>query len=228
MTATPYLKNRPALSGAARASLAFTLVELLVVITIIGVIASMLFTIGPGAYDKRNEARVKAEMRKLETAIIDYKNFYGSYPPDNTNAIALNPLFYELGGATLRSNANGTWTFQSLVDNSYIDAAVYSNIFFNGGVMNVTYSSVQAKAKQVLSMKGSDWADFLDAGGNTYKVLIVPAKGTSNSITVNNGKPYNLWRYVSSNPTNRPGEFDLWAEILKGNKQTKIIGNWQR
>ena len=40
-------------------------------------------------------------------------------------------------------------------------------------------------------------------------------------------KGLNPWRYVSSNPTNNPGSFDLWAEIVvKGQK--KIIGNWKQ
>ena len=37
----------------------------------------------------------------------------------------------------------------------------------------------------------------------------------------------NPWRYVSSNPTNNPGRFDLWAEYIeKGQK--KIIANWRQ
>ena len=35
----------------------------------------------------------------------------------------------------------------------------------------------------------------------------------------------NPWRYVSTNPTNNPGRFDVWAEIREGNR-TNIIGNW--
>jgi hypothetical protein len=36
----------------------------------------------------------------------------------------------------------------------------------------------------------------------------------------------NPWRYVSTNPTNNPNSFDLWAEIIvKGER--RIIGNWK-
>lgn len=35
----------------------------------------------------------------------------------------------------------------------------------------------------------------------------------------------NPWRYVSTNPTNNPGRFDLWAEILEGDR-TNVFGNW--
>ena len=37
--------------------------------------------------------------------------------------------------------------------------------------------------------------------------------------------PLNPWRYVSSNPTNNPGEFDLWVDIIVGGKTNRIC-NW--
>lgn len=36
----------------------------------------------------------------------------------------------------------------------------------------------------------------------------------------------NPWRYVSTNPTNNPSSFDLWAEIIV-NGERRIIGNWK-
>ena len=35
----------------------------------------------------------------------------------------------------------------------------------------------------------------------------------------------NPWRYNSSNPTNNPGQFDLWVDILVGGK-TNRVSNW--
>jgi hypothetical protein len=37
----------------------------------------------------------------------------------------------------------------------------------------------------------------------------------------------NPWRYVSSNPTNNPGRFDLWAEFVDG-RTVRMISNWHR
>jgi hypothetical protein len=37
----------------------------------------------------------------------------------------------------------------------------------------------------------------------------------------------NPWRYVSTQPTNNPATYDLWAEYLDG-KDLKIIGNWSK
>ncbi len=35
----------------------------------------------------------------------------------------------------------------------------------------------------------------------------------------------NPWRYVSTQPTNNPASFDLWAEYVEGGK-VKVICNW--
>ena len=36
----------------------------------------------------------------------------------------------------------------------------------------------------------------------------------------------NPWRYVSKNPTNNTETYDLWAEVLVGNKKI-VISNWK-
>ena len=59
----------------------FTLVELLVVITIIGVLAAL---ITPAVFQARRSgqnAAIKAEIDLLHMAMMHYKNEYGSFPP---------------------------------------------------------------------------------------------------------------------------------------------------
>lgn len=60
--------------------MAFTLVELMAVIVIIGILLAMI--LGLGAYAKRmaNEARAKTDLERLMTAAQDYKIKYGSFP----------------------------------------------------------------------------------------------------------------------------------------------------
>lgn len=62
---------------------AFTLVEMLVVIAIIGVLAALVLTGVGVAVKRRDVSRVEAELRKLELLINTYKDKWGSYPPDN-------------------------------------------------------------------------------------------------------------------------------------------------
>ncbi len=61
---------------------AFTLVELLVVITIIGILASLITAAAVGALGKAAETRTKAEINQLDAAMVDYKNKTTAFPPN--------------------------------------------------------------------------------------------------------------------------------------------------
>jgi prepilin-type N-terminal cleavage/methylation domain-containing protein len=65
--------------GEARA--AFTLVELMVVIVIIGLITAVSIPVIMQALAKARNAAIKSEIDMLHMAIMNYKNEYGSFPP---------------------------------------------------------------------------------------------------------------------------------------------------
>ncbi len=60
---------------------AFTLVELLAVILIIGLLAGLLTPAVMQALTKARNAAIKAEIDMLHMALMNYKNQYGSFPP---------------------------------------------------------------------------------------------------------------------------------------------------
>src|SRR6188508_367262 len=60
----------------------FTLVELLVVITIIGILAALIVVAAVGALKKANETRTKAELNQMAGGIDEYKNKTTAYPPN--------------------------------------------------------------------------------------------------------------------------------------------------
>jgi prepilin-type N-terminal cleavage/methylation domain-containing protein len=62
---------------------AFTLVELLTVIVIIGILAGLIAAAVVSAVNAAKEARVRLEIGSLDKALKDYKNKYGDYPPYN-------------------------------------------------------------------------------------------------------------------------------------------------
>lgn len=65
-----------------KAESAFTLVELLVVIVIIGVLAGVLLPAAMRAFKSAKEARITTEISQIAAALERYKIEYGEYPPD--------------------------------------------------------------------------------------------------------------------------------------------------
>ncbi len=67
----------------------FTLVELLVVITIIGILAGIAIPAVMAALRAVNKGVVKNDIHQLEAACLAYKAKYGEFPPDGTDADAV-------------------------------------------------------------------------------------------------------------------------------------------
>lgn len=60
---------------------AFTLVELLVVITIIGILAGLIGVVAFNAMVAARNSRIKAEIGLMDAAMKQFKEKYGNYPP---------------------------------------------------------------------------------------------------------------------------------------------------
>src|SRR3977135_3713061 len=101
-------KGKSGHSRPTRVLSAFTLIELLTVIAIIGALAALLIPMAGFASSRMKSARVGSDHQQLVTAIEAYKTSpVGFYPPDNKDLkdappaqyqtlAAKNPLFYEL------------------------------------------------------------------------------------------------------------------------------------
>lgn len=61
-------------------SKAFTLIELLTVIAIIGILAGITFGVVRGVKERSNSSKAKAELAVLAQALESYKRQYGDYP----------------------------------------------------------------------------------------------------------------------------------------------------
>jgi prepilin-type N-terminal cleavage/methylation domain-containing protein len=77
-----WLKTSLAPRSSLLAPRGFTLVELLVVITIIGILAALITVAAVGALKKANETRTKAELNQIAGGMDEYKNKTTAYPPN--------------------------------------------------------------------------------------------------------------------------------------------------
>ena len=211
-----------------RKSGAFTVVEMLVVISIIVLLAALVVGGMSRAKVLKDRSRVKGDLNMLITAIDSYKNKLGFYPPDNDENPAQPPLFYELTG-TVRDE-KGDFLALATGEEEKVTVAQIQEAFNVGGFANASTDRdlVFNFAKNI---KANQYAELADVSGDV-EVLVVPVEGT-NMIKGRvmgpdgNKVPRNInpWRYVSKNPTRNPNSFDLWAEVKIG-KNNEIIGNW--
>lgn len=81
-------------------SLGFTLIELLVVISIIGLLTTVIFTAVSDARLKARDARRKADLRAIRTALTIYYNQYNRYPDEKPQTAC--------GGSDAWASSNGT------------------------------------------------------------------------------------------------------------------------
>jgi hypothetical protein len=69
-----------------------------------------------------------------------------------------------------------------------------------------------------LGIEGKGYKAIDRQNNKDVYALSIPVKGPDGEL--------NTWRYVSRNPTNNTETFDLWAEVVIGNKKI-IIPNWK-
>jgi prepilin-type N-terminal cleavage/methylation domain-containing protein len=200
---------------------AFTLIEMLTVIVIIGLLAGLVSGL-VGITGKKNKlTRTTTELNALKSAIETYKAKKGFYPPDNPLDSASNQLYYELVGCI----AQGGNTFVTLDGQDTVTKATLQTLPGGKveGIVNSCVTSnknddgynVEAFLKDATSTK----IQTISVAGNSFKLLAVTVDGVG--ATPN----FNLWHYVSSHATNNPDGFDLWAEIVVAGR-TNTICNW--
>jgi prepilin-type N-terminal cleavage/methylation domain-containing protein len=213
-------------SGTGKRILAFTLIELLVVISIIGLLAGMTVGVARLASEKMRRERIKGELDSYVTAIEAYKAKFGCYPQDNLQMAgagrgdrsAPNPLFYELTGVIYTNN-----TFLSPLNNERMTPVQLGQFFLRNGFVNAGEQPREIK-NFLPSLKPSQVKSMTNFGPlmPSVTVLAVPVQ----TVKAQAGD-INSWHYISTNPTNNPNTFDLWAEFAIG-KQTVVVGNWKQ
>ena len=226
-----------------RPSFAFTLIELLVVIAIIGALAAMLLAVTGGVKRRQYISNTQAEMAKLITAIENYKAAYGFYPPDNhvltapiNERFMINPLYYELTGVT--NPTPNAPTYYSLKNPALppltggTSGSDIDKLYGLGGFVNCSKpggEEVRVAKNFLPDLKQNQLATITNTSyANVTNIVIVASVGGPSAVYEPLGpQDVNPWRYNSSSPTNNPGSYDLWIQLVIG-RQTNLICNWTK
>ena len=209
----------------------FTLVELLIVISIIGVLAGFIISSLGGVFRNKNISTARAELALIEAAIERYKAAYGIYPPSNPNNVLVNPLYFELEGV---ANNNGIFTTldgMNSVASAYLTGP--NSSLGVGGILNCGRGGGEDRvaAKVFLpNLKPNQIGSVTNpvgSGNPGVAILVCSVGGPDPSYQPLGGVNLNPVRYNSVNPTHNPNSYDLYIQLVINGK-TNLISNWSK
>jgi len=216
---------------------AFTLIELLVVIAIIAILATLIFPAAAVIKKRAIITRTLTELDQVIVAIDLYKEKLGVYPPDNPGKPAFNQLYYELlGTEPFQERGNN---YHRTLDKSARIGVRDVPIAFAGAVnsfANATKGSGDESPPARSFLKSLKPGQYVSGTTNGVEVrLLTCSVHWPNNlppvlpgfVSTEPGVNFNPWRYNSSNPTNSPGSYDLWVDVIIGGK-TNRISNWRK
>jgi len=184
-----------------KAKAAFTLVEMLVVISIIGILAALIIGVLPSVNERSIRDRVKTEREAIQSAIERYKLDKGFYPPDNPVFTNMPPLYYELQGFAVPT----------------VPASIQIQAQSLGitNIINAPHGGEDEDVKNFLKNVRQD--QIVDTNGVRFLAVKTRAADDSN---------FAVWSYNMHAPDRHNNEsFDLWVDVKIGNKIVRL-GNW--
>lgn len=147
----------------------FTLIEMLVVIGIIGILASMIL---PAMFAVSQEAKItRATMllKRIEVALDLYSKSYVHYPPDYIPQTygGTDTLIYDLGGAREGSGPSSTLRKVKLANHVYPPEALY--YFLCHRYISAEYPMLQLQSRsESLDVNGNGLPEIVDSWGRPY------------------------------------------------------------
>lgn len=220
---------------------AFSLIELLTVISIIGVLAAIGAGLGGVASRKAKESTIRAQKDQIVAALESFRADFNQYPADNAqNGVnvhpALNSLLYELTGTI--ASEQGKY-YRSVDREQQLPSQQLQPALGVQGFVN-SVEAPQRPKTYLVGLKANQHQEIPVVGQGaavTVELLVIPypwpknaaatapLAGRVNAAASADKRLANPWRYVSTKPTNNVAAYDLWAEAFIGKKRT-IIGNW--
>lgn len=196
-----------------RTAPAFTLIEMLVVIAVIGILATIFIGMLPRANVLKTRGRVQAELSQIQTAIDSYKQKRGFYPPDHPANPGTNSLFYELSGTVF----DGAQTYTTITKSDTITVNTIKSVFGVDGFVN-SNSTPDGDAQ--------NYHRALNPLRQSSTSLVPGVRLLGMSLRGPGTTDFCPWVYNSSAPVHNPNGYDLWVDVLLNGK-VKRFGNWK-
>jgi prepilin-type N-terminal cleavage/methylation domain-containing protein len=217
-----------------RTPVAFTLIELLIVIAIISILAALIFPVTGAVNRNKIRSKARTELTMVQMAIENYKSKMGHYPPDNPGRPSTNQLYFELLGCT--NLLNGFATLDGSGQVLLSPANEFQKVFAGGvsGFVNCVAATGGDEARQAGRFIPGDlkpgeigsWA-YYNYPNVKFLICSIPWPDSNPSTSPLGVVGLNPFRYNSSNPTNNPNTYDLWVDVIIAGK-TNRISNWSR
>ena len=205
---------------------AFTLIELLVVISIMALIAAFTLPVLTAVKRQQYVKVAGAELEQVKTALWNFHDKYGVYPPCNPRSPSLNQLYYELTGVT-NATIQRTLVYLTLDGASSVELNTYTGNFNVGGAINCTKAGADeeaSKARSFLPSLKQNRIGQLTIAGKNLNVLITSVRGPDANFKPLGVSDLNPFCYVYPG-TNNPSSYDLWVDLKIGGKTNRVC-NW--
>jgi len=174
-------KRKPDRSG-------FTLIEILVVISIIAILAGMVIPAYYNAKDRARETKARVAVKALETAFKSYLDTYKVWPDEFTDGEIKGDIFRALRGEAVAGNSQAIPFYEfDTVTNSSMDSTTAYDPWSNPGD-NSTWAAYQV-------MFDRSYANKIDVAGDpVYRGVIVWSVGENRTNEYGRGDDVASWR----------------------------------
>lgn len=156
----------------------FTLMELMVVISLIAILAGMVMAAMPAVLNQIKRKQVKLTMKELEAGLSSYKLDNGMYPVNEP----VNPQNAILGGSVLYKYLSGDFDEDGFLDDEKDNRKIYME--------GIDYNTAKNQPQQRVGTTGNGKYALVDPFGNLIRYLCEPP-GKKNKQTRN--PTYDLW-----------------------------------
>ncbi|NNE90045.1 MAG: type II secretion system protein [Verrucomicrobiales bacterium] len=183
----------------------FSLVELLVVISIIVILASLIIASLPGIQNKANRNQVQNFMAELESGLEKYQIDHGIYPQNPSGSNGDRDSTGIEGAKVLYQHLSGDY----LMDDGKVDPD--EKIY----VLRLDYWTSERNSKNPRSVKTSDGYTIVDTYGSPVRYIADPPNISPEERKTFN-PTYDLWSTAGNEGD--PDDFSV---------QANYITNWQ-